>query len=157
MKKAAIALCILSLLPSIALSKTFMCKDDEGNTMFSDSACGTVEREEVKSMSGPSAVALEERAIKGCLAYLKRRKPYLNRSTTRVESYEFRWVAVKDVGLRRMLTMMVSSSDVAEKSEKSEEGSQPPPSQPAESLECLLLGDGVSVNTYKYELVPIPN
>ncbi len=125
--------------------------------MFSDSACGTVEREEVKNMSGPSAAVLEERAIQGCLAYLKKRKPYLNKSTTRVESYEFRWVAVKDVGLRRMLTMMVSSSDTPEKSAEPEEGSQPSPSQPAESFECLLLGDGVSVNTYKYELVPIPN
>ncbi len=72
MKRAIILLSLLSL-PTIAVSKTYMCKDDEGNTMFSDSACGTIEREEVKDMSGPSAAALEERAIQGCLAYLKRR------------------------------------------------------------------------------------
>jgi hypothetical protein len=157
MNKATIVLCTLVLFSSVAQGKTFMCKDDEGNTMFSDSACGTVERKEIKDMSGPSAATLEKRAVDGCLAYLKKQKPYLNNGTAQVENYQFKWVAVKGVGLRRMLTLMVSNSGKPEKSEESKEAEPPPqPSSPPQSFECLLLGDGVSINTYQYELVPIP-
>ena len=105
MKKVIIIAGILSLLTSHAFSKTYKCTDEEGNTVFSDSACGTVEREVVKDRGSPSDATLEQQAIKGCLSYWKEKKPYLNKSDVRIEGYAFQWVTVKEAGARRMLNL----------------------------------------------------
>jgi len=146
MNRSIIAMCTLLLLTSNAFGKTYKCKDAEGNIVFSDSACGTVEREEIKDRSGPSSATLEKRAIKGCLSHWKQKRPYLSNSDIRIEGYRFQWVTVKKAGARRMLYLDISIKDE----------SAPPfmDIRAPQQLQCLMLGDGVSVNTYEYELEP---
>ncbi|GEM_PF-4900249 len=145
MKKRIIMASILLLFASHAVGKIYQCKDEEGNTVFSDSACSAVAREEVKDRSGPSDATIEKRAIKGCLSYWKQKKPYLNSSDLRVEGYRFQWVTVKKAGARRMLYL-----DISTKERFSPYGEAREP----QKLQCLMLGDGVSVNSYAYELEP---
>ncbi len=145
MKKLILIAGMLLLLASHAVGKTYKCKDEEGNTVFSDSACSAVAREEVKDRSGPSDATIEKRAIKGCLSYWKQKKPYLNSSDVRIEGYRFQWVSVKKAGARRLLHLDVSTK---ERTNPDMEMRAP------QRLQCLMLGDGVSVNTYEYELEP---
>ena len=145
MKKTILVASVLLLFSSHAFGKMYKCKDEEGNTLFSDSACGVVAREEIKDRSGPSDATLEKRAIKGCLSYWKQKKPYLSSSDVRIEGYQFQWVTVKKAGARKMLYLDIS---VADKSNLYMAMRMP------EKLQCLMLGDGVSVNTYGYELEP---
>lgn len=145
MKKTILIASVLLLFTSHAFGKMYKCKDEEGNTVFSDSTCGAVEREEIKDRSGPSDVTIEKRAVKGCLSYWKRKKPYLSSSDVRVEGYQFQWATVKKVGARRMLYLDISIKD---------ESNPYMTMRIPEKLQCLMLGDGVSVNTYGYELEP---
>jgi len=145
MKKAIIIAAILTLVTSHAFSKTYKCKDEDGNTVFSDSACGTLEREVVKDRSGPSDATLEQRAVKGCLSYWKEKRPYLNNSDVRVEGYTFQWVTVKEAGARRMLNLNISIK---------EEPNSFIDIRTPQQLQCLMLGDGVTVNAFQYELEP---
>ncbi len=145
MNKPTVILGALLLLSSHAMGKTYKCKDEAGNTVFSDSACNTLAREVVKERAGPSDAALEKRAIDSCLAHWREKKPYLDRSGLRIEGYRFQWVTVKSAGARRMLHLDIST-----------EGRSGPYRGVREQqrLQCLMLGDGVSVNTYEYELEP---
>jgi len=143
MKRLIIIASISLLLTSHAFGKTYKCKDAEGNTVFSDSACGTVEREVVKDRSGPSDATIEKRAINGCLSHWKQKRPYLSNSDARIEGYRFQWVTVKKAGARKMLHLDISTK---------EESSPFMDIRRPQQLQCLMLGDGVSVNAFEYEL-----
>ncbi len=145
MKKTILIASVLLLYTSHTFGKMYKCKDEEGNTVFSDSACGTVAREEIKDRGGPSDTTIEKRAIAGCLSYWKQKKPYLSHRDMRIEGYRFQWVTVKKVGARRMLYLDISIKD---------ESNPYMAMRTPEKLQCLMLGDGVSVNTYGYELEP---
>jgi len=50
-----------------ALCKTYKCKDADGNTVFSDTACNTVVREAVATHSGNSGIGPDKDAVQNCL------------------------------------------------------------------------------------------
>ncbi len=136
--------CIILLIASNSEAKSYKCKDSDGNTVFSDTACSTVERTAVKDYSGPSGAAIEKKSVDACLSYWKNSKPYLSNSDTRIEGHQINMVNVKEIGPRKMIHITVSSIEVNDPSKNGGRTSQ--------QLSCLMLGDGVTVNTMGYEL-----
>ncbi len=140
--KITIALALLCCLyAGPALCKTYKCKDAEGLTVFSDTDCNAVAREELQLHEGPANDTLDKDAIKNCLAYLKSNQRLADPDSVRVVNSRFAWVAVKDVGSRRMLYLDVLSKN------------QWGVSAGAIPMQCLMMGDGRTVSHYPYELL----
>ena len=136
------------LLPALALllmsgfshGALYKCKNEKGEVIFSDTACKG-ERETLRKSKHPSKAAIDDRAVQGCLAHLRRTQPFADPDSVKVEGHSFKWVTVKDVGARRMLTLMVNS--------KNEYGAY----AGARPVQCLMMGDGQTVNSRPYELL----
>lgn len=136
---ALLALCCLYAGPSFC--KTYKCKDADGHTVFSDTACNAVAREELKSHVDQASATLDQDAIRNCLAYLKSSQQIPDPDSVKIAGSHFVWVAVKGVGSRRMLHLDVLS--------KNQYGVY----AGATAMQCLLMGDGRTVSTYPYELL----
>ena len=127
-----------------ALCKAYKCKDADGNTVFSDTACSTVAREEVVTHPGDSNIDPDKDAVRNCLAYLKSSQQILEPESIKVDGHRLEWVAVKDVGSRRMVYLKIRS--------KNQYGVY----TEAMDMMCLMMGDGRTVSTYPYELLEQP-
>ena len=141
MKTAVALLVLINLYAAPAFCKTYKCKDAEGNTVFSDTACNAVVREELKLHVEKENATLDQDAIKNCLAYLKNGQRFTDPDSVKIADAHFAWVAVKGVGSRRMLYLDVLS--------KNQFGVY----TGATTMQCLMMGDGRTVSTYPYELL----
>jgi hypothetical protein len=141
--KITLLICSLLFISSNSYGKFYKCEDKDGNTVFSDTACSTSEREAVKEYIGPSDETLKKRSLDSCISYWKDKKPYLSGSNARIEGYAINLVGVKDIGLRKMVHMTISYNTDNESSKDVRTSTR---------LSCLMLGDGVTVNTRHYEL-----
>ena len=90
---------------------------------------------DLASMPAPDA------ATQACLDHLNTTDHFLDPSTTKLLSSTKKWVTVKDVGGRQMVTIRVVSKNEA----GMYVGSQ--------QFNCLLMGDNVTVNKGAYELL----
>jgi len=80
-------------------------------------------------------------ATQACFSYINTTARFPDPSTTKLLSSRKKWVAVKDIGGRQMVTIGVTS--------KNEAGMY----LGIESFDCLLMGDNVTINTTDYELL----
>jgi hypothetical protein len=140
-KSAAAFLALCCLYAGPADCKTYKCKDAEGITLFSDTACNAVPREELNPHADKATATLDQDAIKSCLAYLKSSQQFPDPDSVKVADSRSIWVAVKGVGSRRMLHLDVLS--------KNQYGVY----AGATDMHCLMMGDGRTVSTYPYELL----
>ena len=129
---------------SSAFCKTYKCKDADGNTVFSDTACNTVAREVVVTHTGNSSIDSDKNAIQNCLTYLKSSQQMIEPESVKIDGHRFEWVAVKDVGSRQMVYLKIRS--------KNQYGVY----TEAAEMKCLMMGDGRTVSTYPYELIGQP-
>lgn len=136
---AFLVLCCLYAAPVIGTS--YKCKDADGHTVFSDTACNDVSREELKLHADQANATLDQDAIRNCLAHLKSTEQFADPDSLKVAASRFAWVAVKGVGSRRMLRLDVLS--------KNQYGVYSGPT----AVQCLLMGDGRTVSAYPYELL----
>lgn len=127
-----------------AFCKTYKCKDADGNTVFSDTACNTVAREVVVTHPGNPNIEPDKDAVQNCLAYLKGSQQIIEPESVKVDGHRFEWVAVKYVGSRRMIYLKIRSKNQYGVYTESAE------------MKCLMMGDGRTVSTYPYELLEQP-
>lgn len=155
-------LMVLCSFSSFTFAGLYKCKDANGNISFSDTSCKTEttvensslkfrsavnnQADQVSSNSGAytkdlPAMQAPDDASKSCLNYVNTTARYPDPSTTKLLTSEKKWVSVKDVGARQMVTISVTS--------KNEAGMY----VGVHLHSCLLMGDGVTINTYPYELL----
>ena len=161
---------LIALLPNIAMAAFYKCKDSSGHVTYSDAPCsasGLQEGNPAKAQAAavaapagannsaePSAPASREAytkdmpalqapdaASKSCFSYHNTTQNYPDPSTSRLLASRKKWVSVKDVGARQMMTIVVTSKNI----EGMYVGKQ--------SYDCLLMGDGATVNSKPYELL----
>jgi hypothetical protein len=152
----------LTILSGAAFAGVYKCQDAKGYFAFSDKPCAsdsTVEAapaqnqsdsnsqseqsapnrgaytREMRSMPSPDA------ATQACFNYMNTTALFPDPSTTKLLSSTKKWVGVKGVGSRQLVTIGVTS--------KNEAGMY----IGVQSLNCLLMGDSVTVNTGVYELL----
>jgi Domain of unknown function (DUF4124) len=161
MKKSLIML-IIVLMPSIASAGMYKCKDASGRSTYSDTPCsvGSVAvvkpnnpqvtnvqpapSESLKKESYTKDIpALEgaDVASKSCFNHSNTTQHYPDPATSKLLASRKKWVSVKDVGARQMVTIEVTSKNIA----GMYVGKQ--------TYNCLLMGDGLTVNTKPYELL----
>jgi hypothetical protein len=80
-------------------------------------------------------------ATQACFAHMNTTARFPDPSTTKLLSSTKKWVSVKDVGGRQMVTIGVTS--------KNEAGMY----LGIQTFNCLLMGDNVTINTADYELL----
>ena len=157
---------LIALLPNLAMAGFYKCKDSSGRVTYSDAPCsasGLQESNPVKAQAAPAAASqsaepsapaskeaytkdvpamqTSDAATKSCFSLVNTTAVYPDPSSSKLLASRKRWVAVKDVGARQMLTIEVTSKNVA----GMYVGRQ--------SYECLLMGDGATVNLKPYELL----
>jgi Domain of unknown function (DUF4124) len=153
---------IMVLMPSIAAAGVYQCKDASGRSTYSDAPCraGNVavvkpNNTQIKNSLSPSSEpvkndvytkdmpALEsaDAASKSCFKHSNTTANYPDPSTSKLLASRKKWVSVKDVGARQIVTVEVTSKNIA----GMYVGKQ--------SYDCLLMGDGLTVNTKPYELL----
>lgn len=161
MKKGLIML-IMALLPSITSAGMYKCKDAAGSSTYSDTPCAAGNMAVVKpnntqvknTQSPPSEPSREDSytkdipalesadaASKSCFKHSNTTQHYPDPSSSKLLSSHKKWVSVKDVGARQMVTIDVTSKNIG----GMYVGKQ--------SYDCLLMGDGQTVNTKPYELL----
>ena len=160
--KQGLIMLIIALMPSIAIAGTYKCKDASGRSTYSDMPCpaGNVAvakpsnsqpanaqfpaNEPLKKDSYTKDIpALEsaDAATKSCFKHSNTTANYPDPSTSKLLASRKKWVSVKDVGARQIVTIEVTSKN---------EGGMYVGKQ---SYECLLMGDNLTVNTKPYELL----
>lgn len=150
---------VSTTLSSHAIANIYKCKDASGNTSFSDRPCATGSIAESKSVnSSPGAQAEHsntkeaytkdlpvlqstDAAIQACFKHVNTTEHFPDPATTRLLSGNKKWVSVKNVGARQMVNIEITS--------KNEAGLYVGKS----TLNCLMMGDGVTVNMRPYELL----
>jgi len=159
MHRSFILLLTLSMLPAIAAAEVYKCKDAGGNTSFSDRPCAIGSSIESIPSKSPANVQAESAASKdvytkdipamkapdaatlACFDSVNTNQYYPDPSTTKLLSSSKKIVAVKNVGARQLLTIETTSKNQA----GMYVGKQ--------LHKCLLMGDGVTINTRPYELL----
>jgi len=150
----------LALLPVIASAQVYQCKDSSGKTSFSDKPCPTGSSSELmqtarsQTSTPPDSVTTKEiytkdlpamkstdAATQACFDSVNTNQYYPDPSTTKLLSSSRKIVAVKNVGARQLLTIETTSKNMA----GMYVGKQ--------VHKCLLMGDGVTINTRPYELL----
>ena len=161
MKKGLIIL-IMALMPSIASAGMYKCKDAAGKSTYSDTPCAAGNMAVVKpnntqvknSQSPPSepakkdvytkdipALESADAASKSCFKHVNTTEHYPDPSSSKLLASRKKWVSVKVVGARQIVTIEVTSKNIG----GMYVGKQP--------YDCLLMGDGQTVNTKPYELL----
>ena len=161
MKKGLIML-IMALMPSITSAGMYKCKDAAGKSTYSDTPCAAGNMAVVKpnntqvknSQSPPSepakkdvytkdipALESADAASKSCFKHVNTTEHYPDPSSSKLLASRKKWVSVKDIGARQIVTIEVTSKNIG----GMYVGKQ--------SYDCLLMGDGQTVNTKPYELL----
>ena len=161
MKKGLIML-IMALMPSIASAGMYKCKDAAGGSTYSDTPCAAGNMAVVKpnntqlknSQSPPSepakkdvytkdipALESADAASKSCFKHVNTTEHYPDPSSSKLLASRKKWVSVKDIGARQIVTIEITSKNIG----GMYVGKQ--------SYDCLLMGDGQTVNTKPYELL----
>ena len=161
MKKELIVL-IMALMPSIASAGMYKCKDAAGKSTYSDTPCAAGNMAVVKpnntqlknSQSPPSepakkdvytkdipALESADAASKSCFKHVNTTEHYPDPSSSKLLASRKKWVSVKDIGARQIVTIEITSKNIG----GMYVGKQ--------SYDCLLMGDGQTVNTKPYELL----
>lgn len=141
MLRKSIAFLVLLSFSTAASAKLFKCTDDDGIVVFSDIPCESG-AEEVKGVFVANTGSKnDDIAVENCVDFLNRNGRITDSEGVKVQSHSYEWVTVKDIGARRMLHLMVNV--------RNEYGAY----DGAESMQCLLMGDGLTVNSHKFELV----
>jgi len=154
-------LLLISILPASAFAQVYKCKDSIGKTSFSDKPCAGDSSSEaistIRSQSSAqpeSALASKEvytkelaeikapdGATQACFNFVNTTEHYPDPSTTKLLSSNKKIVAVKNVGARQLLTIETTSKNPA----GMYVGKQ--------VHKCLMMGDGLTINTKPYELL----
>jgi hypothetical protein len=150
------------LLSNFAHAGVYKCKNANGEISFSDHPCATGNSvatspglrlsasSTVPESKNPSRDAYTkdipvmvspDAATLACFNYVNTTARFADPSTTRLLSSSRKWVTVKSVGARQLLTIKVTS--------KNEGGMY----VGIHSLDCLMMGDHTTVNTGAYELL----
>jgi Domain of unknown function (DUF4124) len=157
-----IILLIIVLLPNVTIAGTYKCKDAAGHTNYSDIPCAETsitvikpKKEQTNNITAQasdtktkeaytkdlSALQSPDPATKSCFNYMNTTENYPDPSTSKLLASRKKWVSVKDVGARQIVTIEMTSKNTA----GMYVGRQ--------SYNCLLMGDGVTVNTKPAELL----
>ena len=159
MKKGLIML-IMALMPSFASAGMYKCKDAAGSSTYSDTPCTAGNMAVVKPNNTQNSQLLSsepakkdvytkdipalesaDAASKSCFKHSNTTEHYPDPSSSKLLASHKKWVSVKDVGARQMVTIEVTSKNIG----GMYVGKQ--------SYDCLLMGDGQTVNTKPYELL----
>ena len=149
---------VLGLLPGLVFAETYRCQDANGYFEYSAKPCdsdedasGTRTQPEIapSSSTDRSAVyakdmvplASPDAATQACFNFVNTTALFPDPSTTRLLSSAKKWVTIKDVGGRQMVSIGVTS--------KNEAGMY----VGIHRFDCLMMGDNVTVNTDPYELM----
>lgn len=149
----------LSLLSAMACADSYRCLGADGYYAYSAQPCGG-EAAAAPVQSQSAAISRSEpdtpreaytkdmtpmrspdAATQACFSHMNTTAQFPDPSTTRLLSSAKKWVTVKDVGGRQMVTIRVTS--------KNEAGMY----IGVRSFDCLLMGDNATVNTADYELL----
>ncbi len=153
----------LTILCGVAYAETYRCLGADGYYAYTDKPCesdGTDEAvssgeqpdrnlqpgnnepagakvytKDMVSMQSPDA------ATQACFDFVNTTAHFPDPATTRLLGSKKKWVTVKDVGGRQMVTINITS--------KNEAGMY----VGIQSFNCLLMGDNVTINTGTYELL----
>ena len=160
--KQGLIMLIIALIPSIAVAGTYKCKDTSGRSTYSDMPCpagnvalakpsstqatnsqSPISESAKKDVYTKDIPALEsaDAATKSCFKHSNTTENYPDPATSKLLASRKKWVSVKDVGARQIVTIEVTSKNIA----GMYVGKQ--------SYDCLLMGDNVTVNTKPYELL----
>ncbi len=159
-------LLVVVLLPNIASAEMHRCVDAHHRVTYSDTPCVVNSVSEAKPVSEkspelpvsvqtkPEAPVKKESytkdipemkapdaAARSCFNFVNTNEVYPDPTSSKLLSSHKKWVSVKDVGARQIVTIEVTSKNTA----GMYVGKQ--------SYECLLMGDGVTVNTKPVELL----
>jgi len=141
MSKRIIVFTILFLTTQTVFAGLFKCTDDDGAVTFSDVPCASG-AEEVKGIfASDTGSKNDDFAIENCVNFLNRNGQISDPEGVKVQSHEYEWVTVKNIGARRMLRLMVNV--------RNQYGAYDGP----EPMQCLMMGDGRTVNSHSFELV----
>ena len=152
----------LSLMSCIAYAGAYRCQDANGYFIYSDRPCAgdgngpavlindhsdSNSRTEQSAPNGGAytkdlaPMRSPDIATQACFSYINTTARFPDPSTTKLLSSSKKWVSVRDVGARQMVTIGVASKNEAGMYLK------------AESFSCLLMGDNATINTSDYELL----
>lgn len=125
-----------------AQAEVHRCKDAAGKTYFSDRGCPNGEKMRGAPDGGAHAIGTksdDEAIAQRCLDEYRRKAGYAKGGNDglRVASHNIKWVSVRDVGARRLLSIQIALLN----------------SGPIDQHDCLLRGDNVTFQTTPYELV----
>ncbi len=156
-----VLLLLFSMLPNLAAAGSYRCQDANGYYAYSNKPCATEAVEENSQELSPSQdpqsgqnpngreaytknmepMRSPDAATQACFSYLNTTARFPDPSTTRLLSSSRKWVSVRNVGARQMVNIAVTSMNAAGMYVG------------VQSYSCLLMGDGVTVNTSPYELL----
>jgi hypothetical protein len=105
------------LIPALLLAfgssygATYKCKNANGKTVFSDTACSGIEAEPMHVDNTASAAPSEEEATQRCFALHQNFGAWFDRPSIRMEGHSVKWVTVKDVGARQLISVMINGKN----------------------------------------------
>ncbi|MDO8991105.1 MAG: DUF4124 domain-containing protein [Sideroxyarcus sp.] len=150
------------LLPCLVYADTYRCRDANGYFAYTDKPCAGEDSADDASVVSPSdsnsrteqgnfgggqytkdlaPMRSPDAATQACFNYMNTTARFPDPSTSKLLSGTKKWVSVKDVGGRQMVTIGVTS--------KNDAGMY----VGIQTFDCLLMGDNVTVNTGEYELL----
>lgn len=146
-----------------AKAAVYKCKTGSGAIVFSDTPCATDAIQVIKKNAPPAstssnnqpadktdsksftkdapAIKTSDPTVLACLKHINTTKKFPDPDTTKLLSSSKKWVSVKDVGARQMVELQLTS--------KNENGMY----VGSQRESCLMMGDGITVNTLPYELL----
>jgi hypothetical protein len=162
MYRKPLLLLTLSLLSCMAYAGAYRCQDANGYFIYTDKPCAgesdagaapIQNQPDLNSRTEQSApdkgaytkdlapMRSPDFATQACFSYINTIARFPDPSTTKLLSSSKKWVAVRDVGSRQMVTIGVTS--------KNDAGMY----LGVQSFDCLLMGDNATINTSDYELL----
>ena len=153
---------VLSLLSCMAYAGSYRCQDANGYFVYTDKPCAGDSVAEAAPVQDPpdsnsrteqsapnkgaytkdlAPMRSPDTATQACFSYINTTARFPDPSTTKLLSSGKKWVAVRDVGARQLVTIGVAS--------KNDAGMY----LGVQSFDCLLMGDNVTINTTDYELL----
>jgi hypothetical protein len=157
-----VLLLLLSVISNMAVAGSYRCQDANGYYAYSDKPCagevgtdtardplqGDTDSRTAQSSSGREAYTKDRQpmqspdvATQACFSYTNTTARFPDPSTTKLLTSSKKWVAVRRVGARQMVSIGVTSMNEAGMYVG------------VQTYNCLLMGDGLTVNTSPYELM----
>ena len=139
-----ILLVLACLVSATALAEVHKCKDENGKTFFSDRGCAGGEK--MRGAPGGDSHTIgtpddDKRIALRCVDNYREAHAGVAAEATRLNNYQIKWVSVRSLGARRLVTVNVGLLN--------EVGFWAAATQ----HQCLLRGDNVTFQTTPYELV----